>query len=132
MSEGNATVKRVVIAGCRNYQNYAEAKKYIDDCLSEIRKTNRIIIVSGCAGGADLLGIRYADENSLSVERYPADWRTYGKAAGPIRNKKMAEISDYVICFWDGKSKGTKSMLEYSRKYSKPIRIKNINTFKDK
>jgi hypothetical protein len=42
------------------------------------------------------------------------------------RNKQMAEISDYVICFWDGKSKGTRSMIEYTEEYNKPIKIKMI------
>jgi len=38
----------------------------------------------------------------------------------------MAEVSDYVICFWDGKSRGTKSMIEYAKKYNKPHKIKII------
>ncbi len=118
--------KRVVIAGCRDYTDYAKAKRYIDFYLSNIRKENNIIIVSGGASGADALGERYAKENGFMVERYPADWKTYGKSAGPRRNKQMAEISDYVICFWDEKSRGTKSMIEYARKNSKPIRIIKI------
>lgn len=40
-------VKRVVIAGCRDYNHYEQAKEYIDFCLSHIRKENHIIIVSG-------------------------------------------------------------------------------------
>ncbi len=119
-------VKRVIIAGCRDYNNYEEAKVYIDFCLSNIRKENNIIIVSGGASGADALGERYAKENGLEIERHPADWRTYGKSAGPRRNKQMAEISDYVICFWNGKSKGTRSMIGYAKKYNKPIKIKKI------
>lgn len=119
-------VKRVVIAGCRNYNNYNEAKSYIDFCLSNIRKGNNIIIVSGCASGADAIGERYATENNFKVEKYPANWDKYGNSAGPRRNKKMAEICDYVICFWDNKSKGTKSMIDYAIKYNKPIKIKII------
>ena len=119
-------IKRVVIAGCRDYNNYEEAKVYIDFCLTNIRKENDIIIVSGCASGADAIGERYAKENGFKIEKYPADWKTYGRSAGPKRNRQMAEISDYVICFWDGKSKGTKSMIDYARKYNKPIRIKTI------
>ena len=42
-------IKRVVIAGCRDYTNYEEAKVYIDFCLSNIRKVNDIIIISGLA-----------------------------------------------------------------------------------
>lgn len=119
-------VKKVVIAGCRDYNNYDEAKDYIDFCLSNIRKENDIVIVSGCASGADAIGERYAKENGFKVEKYPADWKTYGRSAGPRRNKQMAEISDYVICFWDEKSKGTKSMIYYAKKYNKTIRIKKI------
>ena len=98
------TVKRVVIAGCRDYNNYDDAKAYINFCLSNIRKENDIVIVSGGASGADALGERYAKENGFNIEKYPADWETYGKSAGPRRNKQMAEVSDYVICFWDTKS----------------------------
>ena len=60
-------IKRVVIAGCRDYNNYVEAETYIDFCLSDIRRENNIIIVSGCASGADAIGERYAEENGLKV-----------------------------------------------------------------
>ena len=126
MSEKKLPTKRVVIAGCRDYTNYDEAKVFIDYYLSDIRKGNKIIIVSGCASGADAIGERYAEENGFKVEKYPADWEKYGKSAGPRRNKQMAEVGDYVICFWDKKSKGTKSMIDYAIKYNKPIKIKKL------
>lgn len=126
MFQKKLPIKRVVIAGCRDYNNYDEAKPYIDFCLSNIRKENNIVIVSGCASGADAIGERYAKENGFDVEKYPADWKIYGRSAGPRRNKQMAEVSDYVICFWDEKSKGTKSMINYAIKCNKPIKIKKI------
>ena len=119
-------IKRVVVAGCRDYNNYDEAKRYIDFCLSNIRKENDIIIVSGCASGADAIGERYAKKNGFKVEKYPADWESYGRSAGPRRNRQMAEVSDYVICFWDGKSRGTKSMIDCALECGKPIKIKKI------
>ena len=118
--------KRVVIAGCRNYTDYEEAKAYINFCLSNIRKESTIVIVSGGANGADALGERYAKENGFKTERYPANWKKYGKAAGPIRNEQMAQVADYIICFWDLKSTGTKSMIEYAKIYNKPLKIKVI------
>lgn len=118
--------RRVVIAGCRDYCNYGQAKEYIDLCLSDIQKEHEIIILSGGASGADALGERYAEENSLKVERHPADWNRFGKSAGPRRNEEMAKVCDYVICFWDGKSRGTKSMIGYARRYKKNLRIKMI------
>ncbi len=117
---------KVVIAGCRDYNNYDEATGYIDYCLSHIMSENDIIIVSGCASGADALGERYALENGFEIERFPAEWGKYGRSAGPIRNRKMAEAADIVICFWDGKSIGTRSMIESAKKYGKDTRIKMI------
>lgn len=119
-------IKRIVIAGSRNYFNYDEAKEYIDFCISEIRKKYTLVFVSGGCRGADILGERYAFENGFEIEIYKANWDLYGPKAGPIRNKQMAEIGDYVICFWDGISKGTKSMIDFANKYSKPVKIKKI------
>ena len=120
-------IKRIVIAGCRDYNNYNEAKKYISYYLNDIRKQNNIVILSGCATGADALGERYAKENDFKVEKYPANWEKYGKYAGPKRNKEMAKNCDCIICFWDGKSKGTKSMITLAEEYKKPIRIIKIS-----
>ena len=95
-------IKKIVVAGCRDYHNYKEAKKYIGFCISEIRKKYELIFLSGHCRGADLLGERYAEENSFKIERYIAEWDKYGRGAGPKRNKIMADESDYIICFWDG------------------------------
>ncbi len=117
---------RIVIAGCRYYDDYDEAKSCLDSCISNLLIDDKIIIVSGCASGADTIGRKYAIENGFIIEEYPADWKKYGRSAGPKRNKKMAEICDFVICFWDGKSRGTKSMIEYAKFYNKPIKVINI------
>ncbi len=117
-------IKRVVVAGGRDYENYKEAKKFIDFCIENIRRQYSLVFVSGGCRGADMLGERYAKENGFKVERYLADWDKYGKSAGPKRNKHMAEIGDYIICFWDGQSRGTKSMIEFAKGLSKPVKIK--------
>ncbi len=119
-------VKRIVIAGCRDYTDYDEAKKYIDFCISRIKNQYTLIFLSGGCRGADMLGERFAKENEYEIEYYPAEWDKYGMSAGPKRNMKMAEACDYVICFWDGKSRGTKSMIESARKLGKQVKIKRI------
>lgn len=119
-------IKKIVISGCRDFNNYDLAKQYIDFCINNIKKKYELVFLSGGCKGVDLLGEQYAKENGYDLEIYPANWEKYGKAAGPIRNKKMAEDCDYVICFWDGKSRGTKSMINYARMLNKPIRIKKI------
>ena len=118
--------KRVVVAGCRWYENYEEAKKYIDFCISQIKTDNEIVIISGTCAGADRLGERYAAENGYKTEYYPAKWDVYGKSAGPIRNREMADAADFIICFWDGASRGTKSLIDYALSIGKPVKVKKV------
>jgi len=82
--------------------------------------------VSGTARGADQLGERYAKERGYFIQRFPADWNAYGKAAGYIRNRKMAEYADALIAFWDGKSRGTLNMISLAKECGLQIRIKHI------
>jgi hypothetical protein len=53
----------------------------------------------------------------------PAQWEIYGKMAGYLRNLEMAKIADAVVLFWDGKSKGTKHMLDISQDRGLLVRI---------
>lgn len=116
---------RVIIAGGRDFNNYALLKNKCDNILAEKATTHHIIIVSGAARGADSLGEKYAQEHSYIIKKYPADWNTHGKAAGPIRNAQMANSADALIAFWDGKSHGTKSMINIAR--SKGLFVRVIN-----
>ena len=59
-----------------------------------------------------------------AVAYFPADWDKYGKAAGFIRNEQMAQNADALVVFWDGKSRGTKNMIELAAKYKLKVRIK--------
>ncbi len=120
---GDYMIKRVVVAGCRNFNEYEKAKKHINICISNIKTKYELIFLSGGCRGADTLGERYAKENGYKIERHSTDWGKFGKSAGPKRNREMADAADYVICFWDGKSKGTKSMIEFAKKYNKPLKI---------
>ena len=113
---------RVVVAGCRNFADYARLKAELSAYFLSLAPCT-VIIVSGCAAGADALGERYAAEHGLAIERFPADWERYGRAAGPMRNRQMAKAADAVIVFWDGRSRGTKSMIECAKKENKPCKI---------
>ncbi len=117
---------KVVISGCRDYNDYDVAKEYIEGCFSNVGSKEEITILSGGSKGADALGERYAKERGLKIERYPANWDFFGKRAGPVRNMEMAQKCDFVICFWDGKSRGTKSMIECAKRCKKPAMIKMI------
>ena len=117
---------RIIIAGTRNYENYEEAKKFINSVLASIAANKSVTILSGGCKGSDSLGERYAKEHGLHIEMHKADWARYQKAAGPLRNRKMIMDSDAVICFWDQKSRGTKSLIEFAKKYNKKVYLKTI------
>lgn len=106
---------RVIIAGGRFFNDYDLLMDKCDSFLQNKQMEN-IIIVSGHATGADALGEKYAQEKGHTLETYPADWKRHGRAAGPIRNAQMASIADALIAFWDGKSRGTKSMIDLANK----------------
>ena len=73
-------------------------------------------VVSGAARGVDTLGEQWAADNDILVLRFPADWKRYGRAAGPKRNEQMAEYAEALIAIWDGESRGTKHMIDYATK----------------
>lgn len=102
---------KVIIAGTRTYDNY-EDLRYVCDVSIEQLKCTEVEIVIGCAEGADKLGEKYAAERGYKVTKFPANWSLHGKAAGPIRNREMAEYADVLIAFWDGVSKGTGNMIK--------------------
>jgi hypothetical protein len=101
---------KVIVAGSRTFTNYAILSEVLDKYLPV-----NASIISGTARGADKLGERYAEENNITLTKFPADWNKYGKSAGPLRNREMADIAHTAIIFWDGHSKGTLDMIEVSK-----------------
>ena len=114
---------RVIIAGSRGFNDYAVLQTVCDNLLAKKEQTHNIVIISGTVRGADSLGEKYARERGYTVERFPAYWQQYGKAAGPIRNRQMADNADALIAFWDGQSKGTKDMIMESKKKGIAVRV---------
>lgn len=98
---------RVLIAGSREITDYTLLCRACATSVFEITE-----VISGVARGVDLMGIRWANENGIPVLRYPANWTKYGRSAGYRRNEEMAEVANGAIILWDGKSRGTKHMME--------------------
>ncbi len=102
---------KTIIAGSRTITNAS----FVNEAIS---KAGFVIteVVSGCAAGVDTLAERWARLNSIPIASFPANWKGHGKAAGPIRNQVMAEYADALIAVWNGKSRGTKDMIERATK----------------
>ena len=115
---------KVIIAGGREFCDYTFLKDKCDYFLQNFLPSN-LEIVSGTAHGADRLGERYAVEKELKIVKFPADWDKHGKSAGFIRNEEMAKYADALIAFWDGKSKGTKHMIDLAKKHELKVKIVN-------
>ena len=75
-------------------------------CLHELiwSRLTDIEIVINAALRADELGENYAQERGYRTRRFFPDWKLYGKAARPLRNKETDEYADGLIVFWDGES----------------------------
>lgn len=111
---------KVIIAGSRSFFDYSFLCLKCDKALSS---QTDIEIVSGTANGADKLGEKYAEERKYQIKRFPADWDKYGKSAGHKRNEEMAKYSDALICFWNGSSMGSKSMIDLANKYKLKVKV---------
>ena len=118
---------RVIIAGSRYYCNYRKMVAKCDAILANKLSDPdcRVVIVSGCAQGADALGERYAWRHRLKVERYPADWEGLGKFAGPVRNELMAQNADALIAFplYGVANRGTLDMIRRAREHNLLVRV---------
>lgn len=114
-------MNKVIIAGSRTCP---------EKCNVLFNRVSRILqnityseIVSGTARGADTFGEWFAEQCGIRVKRFPAYWDKYGKSAGYIRNKEMADYSTHLIALWDGKSKGTKHMIDLAKEKGLEVRV---------
>lgn len=124
---------KLIITGSRHFSSSYDIVKIAIECIPELRiayQNNQICeVISGCAFGIDTAGERWArgahwdlaGKEYPILTKFPADWDKLGKAAGPIRNKQMAEYSDALLLIWNGTSPGSKNMKMNMEKLGKPV-----------
>ena len=105
---------KIAIIGSRNLSIY-NLNKYIP--------TNATEIVSGGAKGIDTCAKEFALKHNIKLTEFLPEYNIFGKAAPIRRNHKIVDYSDEVLAFWDGKSKGTKSVIEYCNKTNKQATV---------
>lgn len=116
---------KVIIAGSRDFNDYQLLKQNLDKIFQRYA-ADQIEIVSGGARGADRLGERYAKERGMTLKVIPADWNEHGKSAGFKRNAEMATYATHCVAFWDGRSPGTKHMIDLAREYDLIMRVVTV------
>ena len=112
---------KVIIAGSRTITDYATVTRAVADSGFKIST-----VIQGGARGVDRLGRLWAMNHNVESVELKARWDTDGKAAGMIRNRKMAEVADALIAVWDGKSRGTIHMIRTMKSLGKPTHVHNV------
>ncbi len=105
---------KIGIIGSRNLA-ISNLDEYIPEECTEI--------ISGGAIGVDKCAADYAKSKGIMLTEILPEYKIYGKGAPLIRNKAIVERADMIIAFWDGKSKGTKSVIDYANKLYKPCKV---------
>lgn len=114
---------RVIVAGSRGFFEYDLMSRELDKLFNESKEFagSDVKIISGMADGADSLAIRYADERKLTKILFPANWKRFSRVAGFLRNEDMLSVATHLVVFWDGKSSGTRHMIEIAKAKGIPV-----------
>lgn len=118
---------RVIISGDRNWSNH-DLENKIEWLLKQMPKNTNgkwtVLIIHGGCRGVDMTADKIARKLGFSIVSAPANWKKYGKAAGPIRNKEMLDMgANAVYAFHQniGNSKGTKDMIDQAKTRGIPV-----------
>ena len=108
---------KVAIIGSRNLtiQNLG---KYLPETVTEI--------VSGGAKGIDACAREYALAHHIKLTEFLPEYSKYKRGAPLKRNLLIIDYADLVIAFWDGKSHGTKYVIEHCKKRNKQVVVYQI------
>ncbi len=108
---------KLAVIGSRSIKS--DISKYLPAGVTEI--------ITGGAEGVDRFAERYADLHGISKHIIRPDYERHGKAAPLVRNKRIVNLADMVIAFWDGSSSGTAFTIKYARKMKKPLKIMKMS-----
>ena len=116
-------VYRLIIAGGRGFYDRDLFEIEVNSLIENDLKNYIVEIVSGMAQGADKMGHDFASTNGIKCHEFSAQWELLGRQAGVLRNIHMASFADGLIAFWDGKSTGTKHIIQIMSNKNKPVSI---------
>lgn len=114
---------KLIVAGGRDFVNIQVMITVLMDLVENGKIDPNPELVCGMARGADMLAYNLWANNKMPIHNFPANWDKYRKSAGYKRNQEMGEFADAAVCFWDGKSKGTKHMIDIMHKLNKPVYV---------
>lgn len=109
---------RVLVCGGRLFSDAEYAYRVLDQLH---RERGVEVLIEGDAEGADRIAGSWARQNGIENLKFPADWTTHGRAAGPIRNGQMLVEGkpDLVLAFPGGR--GTANMIRQAKAAGVPV-----------
>ncbi len=116
---------RVIIAGSRQGVELRHIEAAMEYALTRWQAP-AVVISGACPRGADAAGEAWASARGIPVERYPADWAKHGRAAGPRRNRDMAQVADALLAVRCGDTPGTRNMIAEARRKSLWVIVMNV------
>ena len=116
--------KKLIIAGSRDFSDFKLVRFVLDKEVNEIAE-----VVCGEAKGADTLGKTWAQYHNIPIKSFPADWQTYGSAAGYIRNHEMGDYADELIISTLKKSYDCNIFMKFDLSNFKKIKSENHHEF---
>lgn len=116
---------KVLVTGSRDWEDESVIWSALrDQWLIAGDLGKEMLVIHGGAAGADDIADRCAHRQSIHTHVFPAQWSTYGKRAGFIRNGDMVnENPDIVLAFQKNHSKGAQSTIDLARKKGIPVRL---------
>lgn len=105
---------KVAVIGSRGLM-VSNLEKYLPKETTEI--------VSGGAVGIDTCAKEYAIKNNIKLIEFLPEYEKYGRSAPLRRNLSIIDYADCVIAFWDGRSHGTKFVIDNCKKKNKKVRV---------
>lgn len=118
---------KLIVTGSRDWPDCDAVASELAYLLLEMPQSDgeeHLVVHGGCQSGADNDALEFCARHGINQEINHPDWTKHGKAAGPMRNREMAEAgADLCLAFWDGISRGTASMISEATKCGVPVRI---------
>lgn len=113
------------IVGSRDFTDKEKFETFVKDWIRKEGKP--AIIVSGGARGADTLAKNYANDRKIPLEEIHADWNTYGKKAGPIRNTHIATLCTHILAFPSRSGRDTQDTIRKAKFRKKHVTVHYID-----
>ena len=114
-------MNKVILAGSRDIDDYELLCNTIIESGFQIHQ-----VICGMAKGVDLLGYRWAKENSIPIKECYPNWKQFGRSAGILRNEDMLELATHLIAIRKNYSAGTSHMIKIAKAKGIEVFVKDI------